>query len=241
MGLEPGGFGALDHLLHAGYLTDDRADLDAAEVVALLGLGRPARVLDAGCGDGRIAVRLAACGHDVVAVDRDPDQLARAAMAAAARGVALELLEVDLRELSLDPPADAALLWFTTFGFLDDGGNLSVLKSLAGCLEPGAPLLVDSLDPAAVRRSLLEDPGPVVVEAGGLVQVDERRFDEARGRLEVQRRQEGPEGIVERQLSLRLPSPAEWRAMLGSAGFELRAIERDEDDDWALRVLALKC
>lgn len=39
-------------------------------------LDPPARVLDAGCGTGRIAVRLAELGYDVVGLDVDPSMLA---------------------------------------------------------------------------------------------------------------------------------------------------------------------
>lgn len=42
-------------------------------------LDPPARVLDAGCGTGRIAVRLAELGYDVVGLDVDPSMLAVAA------------------------------------------------------------------------------------------------------------------------------------------------------------------
>src|SRR4051812_27915699 len=38
----------------------------------------PARVLDAGCGTGRVAIRLAALGYDVVGVDLDASMLAMA-------------------------------------------------------------------------------------------------------------------------------------------------------------------
>jgi SAM-dependent methyltransferase len=38
--------------------------------------GPPARVLDAGCGTGRVAARLYELGYDCVGVDQDPDMLA---------------------------------------------------------------------------------------------------------------------------------------------------------------------
>ena len=42
----------------------------------------PARVLDAGCGTGRVAIRLAALGFDCVGVDLDSSMLAEARSAA---------------------------------------------------------------------------------------------------------------------------------------------------------------
>ena len=61
-------------------------DADAARVLDLLGPA-PRSVLDAPCGDGRIALRLAAAGHDVVGVDIMPGEVALARRAAAAAGL----------------------------------------------------------------------------------------------------------------------------------------------------------
>src|SRR6185312_15111297 len=50
---------------------------EAALVDALLG-GPPARVLDAGCGTGRVAIELDRRGYDTVGLDVDPALLERA-------------------------------------------------------------------------------------------------------------------------------------------------------------------
>ena len=66
-----------DHRFHVGYLTEERADLEAAEALGLLELTGPSTIIDAGCGDGRLAVRLASLGHRVVAIDIDTTRLDR--------------------------------------------------------------------------------------------------------------------------------------------------------------------
>ena len=63
------------------------ADDDAAAIAALLDLPAGARVLDAPCGAGRIAVRLAAHGLDVTGVDLSGPELEIARGVAAERGV----------------------------------------------------------------------------------------------------------------------------------------------------------
>jgi SAM-dependent methyltransferase len=58
----------------------------------------PARVLDAGCGTGRIAIRLAELGYPVTGVDLDESMLARART----DRPDLEWFQADLAELDLD-------------------------------------------------------------------------------------------------------------------------------------------
>jgi SAM-dependent methyltransferase/rhodanese-related sulfurtransferase len=55
------------------------------------------RALDLGCGAGRDTAYLAAAGHDVLAVDRLPDALDRAAALACRLGLTIRTLALDLR------------------------------------------------------------------------------------------------------------------------------------------------
>lgn len=66
----------------------------------------PARVLDAGCGTGRIALRLHTQGYDVVGVDVDASMLREARAAAPA----LAWREVDLAAMRLGERFDLVLL-----------------------------------------------------------------------------------------------------------------------------------
>ena len=59
-----------DQLRRAGADVHGEADL-----VAVAGAAPGARVLDAGCGTGRVALRLAELGYDCVGVDLDPSML----------------------------------------------------------------------------------------------------------------------------------------------------------------------
>jgi SAM-dependent methyltransferase len=59
-------------------------------------------VLDLGAGTGRVALDLAARGHEVTAVDREPELLDELAERAAARGLEVTCLVADARELALD-------------------------------------------------------------------------------------------------------------------------------------------
>src|SRR6185503_8017484 len=71
------------------------------ELVALVHAGglRPGRALDLGCGTGANSVFLGQHGFDVTGVDFAPAALAKAARAAEAAGVKIDLVEDDLTAL----------------------------------------------------------------------------------------------------------------------------------------------
>ena len=53
-------------------IDDEHSDADTAEILGLLDLPPGSRILDAPCGHGRIARRLAAAGMEVTGVDLTP-------------------------------------------------------------------------------------------------------------------------------------------------------------------------
>lgn len=75
-----------------------------ARVVAALAIEPGMRVLDAACGTGGVALRMARAGADVVGIDISADQLAKARLAAEAEALAIRLDEGDCQDL---PYADA--------------------------------------------------------------------------------------------------------------------------------------
>ncbi|GAB3195886.1 class I SAM-dependent methyltransferase [Nocardioides hungaricus] len=97
----------------------------------------PARVLDAGCGTGRVAVRLYELGYDVVGVDVDAAMLGQAR--AAAPG--LDWRVGDLSTLDLGPGLrgafDAVLVAGNTIPLLEPGTLPVTCERLAAHLAPG--------------------------------------------------------------------------------------------------------
>lgn len=73
----------------AGYLTHIRRELEGRGVL---------RILDAGCGTGRLLVPLAEAGHHLVGIDRHRDSLDKAKENVAAAGVNAEFVEGELLE-----------------------------------------------------------------------------------------------------------------------------------------------
>ena len=69
----------------------------AESVVRIAGLEKGAKILDAGCGPGRISVELAILGMDVTGVDLIQSELDAARESAEDEGVFLNLVKSDLR------------------------------------------------------------------------------------------------------------------------------------------------
>ena len=132
---------------------------EAAYVDALL--PPRARVLDAGCGTGRVALELARRGHLVTGVDSDPSMLA---VARAQPGVVW--VDGDLATLDLGEPFDLVVAAGNVVVFLAPGTESAVLGRLA------AHLLPDGLLVSGWRTDRLAVPAYDVWVAGaGLVPV----------------------------------------------------------------------
>jgi SAM-dependent methyltransferase len=117
---------------------------EAELVDALLGGRAGARVLDAGCGTGRVAIELARRGYDLVGVDLDPAMLE----GARAKAPELRFFHADLDGLdlgsSLGPDGRgfaAVVAAGNVMIFLAPGSEARVVASLGRHLEPGGLLI----------------------------------------------------------------------------------------------------
>lgn len=110
---------------------------EAALCAGLLAPG--ARVLDAGCGTGRVAIRLAELGFESVGVDVDEAMLEQARAAAPDQTwVASDLVRLaDLELGSFDLVVAAG----NVIPLLDRGTEATVVANLARVLQPGAVLV----------------------------------------------------------------------------------------------------
>jgi SAM-dependent methyltransferase len=128
-------------------------------------------VLDVGCGTGRVALDLASRGHDVLAVDSDPDLVTVLAARARARSLPIRAVAADARSLDLGSLHPLAILPMQVAQLLGGlTGRASMLHALRAHLEPGGLLaiaLADPFDDLPVEESL--PPLPDVLERDGWV------------------------------------------------------------------------
>jgi SAM-dependent methyltransferase len=121
-------------------------DDGAARVAALLRLlgPTPRRVLELGCGAGRVAEALVEAGHDVTGLDRD-----EAALAACAARTAARLVRADFRQpwpLGEDERFDAVCCLGNTFMLLAEVEDAVVLLARSRArLAPGGIVVLDDV------------------------------------------------------------------------------------------------
>lgn len=104
---------------------------------------RGARILDAGCGPGRVGGYLAAAGHDVVGVDVDPALIAAAEQDhPGPRWLVGDLAELDLPARGITEPFDLIVSAGNVMTFLAPSTRTQVLSRLRAHLGTGGRAVI---------------------------------------------------------------------------------------------------
>jgi SAM-dependent methyltransferase len=125
-------------------------------------------VLDVGAGTGRVALRLAADGHAVTALDRDEGLLRELAARARAAGLGIETVLADAAAFELPRRFRLIAVPMQTLQLLPDGARAGFFASARTALLPGgliAAAIADALETFDEQAAL---PAPDVGEADGL-------------------------------------------------------------------------
>ncbi|MDY3723395.1 MAG: class I SAM-dependent methyltransferase [Treponema sp.] len=133
---------------YAPIMFDDARWAEAPTVAQyvkdIAGLGEGAKILDAGCGLGRISVELAALGLDVTGVDIIQSELDAARESAEAEGVPLTLINHDLRSFQAREQFDCAINLYTSFGYCATiEEDMKILKNIADSVKTGGNFIIE--------------------------------------------------------------------------------------------------
>ena len=192
------------------------AERDARTVARLLDLPPGAPVIDVPCGDGRIAVRLAAAGYAVTGIEISAAEVEHARRAA----TDVRFLVGDLRDLPDAGPADGLVSWGNSFGYLTPPETARSLAGMHRLLRPGGRLVLESM---TVAESLLPrgiEPHPEAIEFGGIRMTRANRYNAVESRLETDYVFTDEAGTVERaRAAHHVHTAAEVVRLLEGAGF----------------------
>ncbi len=150
-------------------------------------------VLELGCGDGRVALAIAADGPRVIGIERHPGMLAAAREARSALPPAVaervELIEGDMADFDLGRPFDRVILPYTTLYCLDPERRQRCLSRVAAHLAPAGRLAFDVWVGDDLRaRGAFADEAPEWIEGlrdgDTIIEIFERDVHRP-GRMEV--------------------------------------------------------
>lgn len=122
----------------------------------------------------------------------------------------------DMRSLPWQERFDAALLWFTAFGYFDDDGDRTVLEALRRALRPGGRLVLEMNHLPWLLAHFLPQS---FVRRGEDVMLDERVWHAATSVMETRRVVIRDGEARETPYAHRMYMPVELEALLEEAGF----------------------
>jgi len=225
-----------DGLMNAFWLAavpPSQTEAEAAFLLSALALQPAARVLDLGCGAGRMCLALAARGFGATGVDLSEDFLARARRATP-DGADIAWLRQPLSSLDLPAAAfDGAFMLGNSFAYMAPSDTQAMLEATGRALKPGGRLVIHT---GAAAECLLPEFEPYGDFTAGDVRLRlAHRYDPRLGA--VLTRYEARRGRrVETRDGVQYVHPIrEIAGMLRAAGLETTALCADADGTaWSL-------
>ena len=137
-------------------MDEEQSKTQIREVLLLLG-DSPKRVLDIGCGDGRLLLPMAVAGHEVTGMDIDPKAISSCAAACAEVEVDANLVDGNVLELlPLTEPVDAVVCCGNTFMlFAEIEQGVELLQLCRASLRAGGMVIIDDI-PGDLWQELTE-------------------------------------------------------------------------------------
>ena len=227
------------------YLTHTGVSGDLDFYVAQL--SKAMKVLELGCGNGRLTSVLLSHGHRVVAIDRSAYAIESLQSFCSRSGSNGELttIKAEFENLQLDGPFDCAILSFNSFLCLDAEGKVDLLKTVHRALRPGGLFLLDFYDGADFIMVDETDDEPWLYEPEYLCSVEHQgeTFDVYQsGRFMPSERQiimhydhflpdcEDPDESLAYEITHHILSLSEFQALLTEFGFRTDQITQTESD-----------
>lgn len=224
----PGTYDSIAHL----YDVDMARNMafDDVSCYAAIALRAEGRVLELGCGNGRILLSLLAQGIEVVGVDRSAGMLAQLRRKSAASGTDASVCQMDARVLGFGQSFAGVFCPYSLITYMASAGDAQrMLAECARVLCPGGMVVVDAFIPRPTipsddfrpdyRRAL----GDAILARSKRVTVMAASVNRIERRYEVVARDGTPGDVVETVEHIRTFQPDQLVAMLEHAGFAIES------------------
>jgi SAM-dependent methyltransferase len=199
-------------------VTEEQTRAEADFIQKQLQLDTAAKILDVPCGNGRVALELAACGFDLTGVDLASEFIEEAKTNSIERGLKIDWHNRDMRDLPWGAEFDGSFCFGNSFGYLDDDGNANFLKAVARALKPEARFIVDA--PAIAECLLPTFQDRRWFEIAGIIFMSNSRYDHEQGRIFTEYTFIRDGKVDKRPSSQRIYTYSELVRLLSDAGFE---------------------
>jgi hypothetical protein len=123
-----------------------------------------------------------------------------------------------MRKLPVKAGLAGITLWFTPFGYFSDGENEALLRALANLLRPRGVLLIDYLNAAELRRTLVPED---TLERNGIRVKSRRRIEDGRVIKEMDLLRLDTGETRQARESVHIYDPSNLEAMAARAGLRL--------------------
>lgn len=201
------------------FMTAEQTLQEVDFIESSLGLPRGCEILDVACGYGRHAIELVQRGLSVTGLDLSLPLLIRAADESQRRGVSVNFIHADMREMSFERQFSGAYCMLTSFGYFDEESNVKVAEAVAKALKPGGRFLIDTINRDYVVGDL---PARIWWEGDGCVVLEEVDFNFNTNRIVTHRSIVFEDGQqLEHEISIRVYSLHELGKLLRQAGFRV--------------------
>jgi SAM-dependent methyltransferase len=208
-----------DYLRTLPFMTADQTAREASFIREALVPPAGGEILDVGCGYGRHALELANTGLRLTGLDLSLPLLIRAADQAQKRGLSVNFVHADMREMTFNAQFDGAYCMMSTFGYFDEETNLRVASAIYRALKPGGRFLLDIINRDYIVGDL---PSRVWWEGDGCVVLEEVDFNHHTSRVLIRRSVVFGNGRQnEQEISMRAYSLHELGKILRQAGLRV--------------------
>lgn len=141
-------------LIHQAHTGDIKLFVELAQATAKSDCPK---ILDIGCGSGRLIIPIAEAGHNVVGIDNSADMFAVATQRVAEEGATATLIEADVLAWETDKRFGLILIGMNTLMEFNNQTVLDLLKAAAHLLVPGGKIVIDVIQPFIMANLENED------------------------------------------------------------------------------------